>query len=725
MNENQKKMQTTMTNGEMKHDSNLLHRNKYMMAKNENVFLPVGKGVGYKKDIHVNRSNHSNNVNPKYANYGNKNYNNGLSSQMANPMKFCREPNKTMNIIDNNNHVNVDIHSSSNNNNSNEVSSFHTSKNAHLTKGTDNPYKKKMYHTKSNDSGMFQNLKKSINKETNHPRGDIGIGEVGGNMNKESNITNTNNFSNNYRQNRIGYNSNKGIVTHNSSGSTTHYSLGLFIENPKNTFVFDIEDLKQLFSHYKGAKHIRILNNRAAAQVNFYDQNMIQQIKKDINGLTIDNVGTIRCIVLNDGKKIEQFLPFSSNDPTPTPNTNNNIISTETAIQMLKQIEVLLDESQENRKERGTESETPDGTGEDGEDMIEGEKVENMLEEKEQEEEYDEEEQEHEYVKEGKEKTSIVAMKDEHAFFEDDNTRVKRGNLMYTDINRSMNASYGQMRQTDNGENIDMNSSFHIRNDVEGIERISEPHGNFNSANRGNISSKCNEMNNFNFSNINVNLSQNRKEAIEVYDKNDVNEKKETSEANEMHENALASKRLSRFELIDIFGYPTEFDVLTKIQGFNNANIKYIYDQTNNKLKFEIKGRADNNAPVVDRMHIAITADDSSVYQKGIDLILKLLNSLFQEYCDFCMKKGVPLPPALGFKRHEYIYNYDGSTKYIGIKEKGHITKGYYNTYSPPIKNEGVSKNDNSDKTFIGNNTINDMPLTQPETVGSNASRNI
>ncbi|SOV10672.1 conserved Plasmodium protein, unknown function [Plasmodium sp. gorilla clade G2] len=371
------------------------------------------------------------------------------------------------------------------------------------------------------------------------------------------------------------HNMNK-ISNNNSNISNNNYSLGLYIDNPQKAFLFDENDLKELFSYYKGAQDIRIIPDKAAAQITFNDKNMIQQVKKDINGLTINDIGTIRCIVLNEGKVIEQFLPFSANDPNVTSENDNSVSNNENTVNMLKKLSSLINTNNNN--------------------------------------------------------------------------------------NNNINSNSGNKKR-DN-----------MSNRINNINNI-------NNNNNNNNNNSINSNNNFG------QLSNNK---------------------NEQNDNSFANKRLSRIELIDIFGFPNEFDVMNKILGKNNSNINYINEQTNNMVNIEIKGKPINEAPVVERMHLSITSDNLNAYKKAIDLIMKLLNSLFQEFVDFCLDNNFVLPENLSFKRHEYMYNSDGSTKYLGFKENNYGEKEIYkNDFSYNKKNKNMSKNDNDKRNNNNNSSYN------------------
>lgn len=330
----------------------------------------------------------------------------------------------------------------------------------------------------------------------------------------------------------------------NVNKSNSGYSLGLYIDNPDNAFVLDEEDLRKLFSFYKGAQTIRIVEDRAAAQVYFYDSSMIQQVKKDIDGLTIPEVGTVRCIVLNKGKTIEQFLPFSSNDPMHL-KKNQSHPNEETMI-LLKKLTHLLQQMQNTT---------------------------NHL----------------------------------------HNNGLGKGNVMENPnhkIGDSLNPEEGSLKMYHTTENYNAPSG---KNEVGSTHRV-------------------------------------------------------------------PSKKMSRIELVDIFGFPNEFDVMKKILGNNNSNMNYINEQTNHVIEISIKGKPSNKAPVVERMHIAVASDEMVLYKRAIHLILKVLCSVFREFCTFCEEKGVAIPVSLGFKRHEYLCNTDGSTVYLGVKESGYMDNNTFKT---------------------------------------------
>ncbi|SCL97998.1 conserved Plasmodium protein, unknown function [Plasmodium chabaudi chabaudi] len=427
----------------------------------------------------------------------------------------------------------------------------------------------------NNNTGKFRDGKQYNNNGSNK----MNMSKMHMNNSMYNNNSGDNSMSNNNVNN--GNSGNSGNTV--NSIKTNNNSLGLYIDNPQNAFIFDENDLKTLFSYYKGAKTIRILNDKAAAQITFNDPNMIQQVRKDINGLTINDIGTIRCITLNEGKVIEQFLPFSANDPTNVQNkSNNGNQDSENTVDMLKKLANLLQNNGGNNNDEN-------GSGPN-------------------------------------------------------------------DISR-VNGNGGMMSNPQNGrnKNNENTNNMFAKNQV-----------------------KNKTSNHSNYNNINPNFNQNN------------------NMKNEHNDNPYATKRLSRFELIDIFGYPTEFDVMKKILGLNNCNISYVNENTNNKLSIEIKGKALNEAPIAERMHISVIGDDLVLYKKGIELLVQLLNSIYEEFCIFCNENNYEIPENLSFKRHEYMYKSDGSTKYVGFKDTWNVDNdndNYTNDYSFK-KNKNITKND-------------------------------
>ncbi|SCN12404.1 conserved Plasmodium protein, unknown function [Plasmodium malariae] len=420
-----------------------------------------------------------------------------------------------------------------------------------------------------------------------------------------SNTINSNTMNNNTINSNAMINN---MYNNSNNMNNNNYSLGLYIDNPQNAFVFDENDLKTLFSHYKGAKNIRILKDKAAAQITFNDQNMIQQVKKDINGLTINDIGTIRCIILNEGKVIEQFLPFSANDPSAIQQNSSTKQNSENTVNMLKKLASLL-QPQNSANNSGMSS------------------MSNM--------------------------SNI-------------------NNMSHMNSISSNNVNSGSNGNGNNGNNIAKKKNDNM-NVILGKNQMKNKimnHSNYNNNNNNNNS---------------FNGAHNSK--------------------SDQNENPYATKRLSRIELIDIFGFPTEFDIMKKILGKNNSNIVYINEQTNNSVSIEIKGKPLNEAPVVERMHISISSDDIASYKKAIELIVKLLNSIYEEFCDFCYNNNYQVPENLSFKRHEYMYNSDGSTKYVGFKDKWHIMKENYKNDYTFKKNKIVQKNDKEKR--INNNGFN------------------
>ncbi|EUD65738.1 hypothetical protein C922_03986 [Plasmodium inui San Antonio 1] len=389
---------------------------------------------------------------------------------------------------------------------------------------------------------------------------------------------------------------NSNMCNISNSMNNNNYSLGLYIDNPQDAFTFDENDLKTLFSHYKGARNIRILSDKAAAQITFNDRNMIQQVRKDMNGLTITDIGTIRCIILNEGKTVEQFLPFSANDPASAKQKQCSNQSGDDPVNMLKKLANLLQP--------------------------------------------------------GRAQGSNTAPKISASSGSDATVSVNMGGSIATNVNVG-----GSMTTNANVSGNPMPGKNQVKNKIS------------NQPIYNNGGSHLNQI--------------------------------QMNEGEHSENNPYATKRLSRIELIDIFGFPVEFDVMKKILGKNESNISYIKEQTNNSVSIEIKGKPFNEAPIVERMHVSVSSDDLIGYKKATELIVKLLNSIFEEFYDFCYERDYPVPENLSFKRHEYMYNADGSTKYVGFKDKWHVMKDSHRTDYSFRKNRGLQEHD-KDKRMHG-----------------------
>ncbi|SCP04354.1 conserved Plasmodium protein, unknown function [Plasmodium ovale] len=442
-------------------------------------------------------------------------------------------------------------------------------------------------------------------------------------------------------------NMNSGVPSNNQVSSNAHsnqnsvknnnYSLGLFIDNPQKAFIFDEDDLHILFSHYKGAKSIRILHDKAAAQITFNDPNMIQQVKKDINGLTINEIGTIRCIILNEGKIVEQFLPFSANDPSGGKQNASSLQNDENTVHMLKKLASLLQS-------------------------------------------------------EGRNKSEAIS---------------SGGPTTLNSPNRntfcmSMNMDNGAKKKSDN-----MNTLVG-KNNMKGKSMNQSNYGSANASTNTSVNVSANVN-----ANANMNVGSNVGSSFSAA---------QGGTKSEHNDNPYFSRRLSRFELIDIFGLSTEFDVMKKILGKNNSNIIYINEQTNNNISIEIKGKPFNEAPVVERMHISLSSYDISSYNIGVELVVKLLNSIFQEFTAFCRENNYKIPENLSFKRHEYMYKPDGTTRYLGFKDKWQITKENYKNEYTFKKNKPMQKGEKEKRmhnvAFSGNFGANNPYSTHGQQSG-------
>nr|CEL76499.1 TPA: hypothetical protein BN1205_067310 [Toxoplasma gondii VEG] len=137
-----------------------------------------------------------------------------------------------------------------------------------------------------------------------------------------------------------------------------------------------------------------------------------------------------------------------------------------------------------------------------------------------------------------------------------------------------------------------------------------------------------------------------------------------------------ARKRVCRLELVGLFAYEPEFDVTRAILGEHNGNISYIMDQTQHKVDLSIKGKAVNEAPVAERLHLSLSSNDAEAYDKALSMAEDLLQSVCEQFVSFCQSKHLPPPANATFRRHQYEQQTDGSLTYLGVAERAPVWLG-------------------------------------------------
>ncbi|PFH35142.1 hypothetical protein BESB_060290 [Besnoitia besnoiti] len=145
-------------------------------------------------------------------------------------------------------------------------------------------------------------------------------------------------------------------------------------------------------------------------------------------------------------------------------------------------------------------------------------------------------------------------------------------------------------------------------------------------------------------------------------------------------------KKVCRLELVDLFTYEPGFDVTRALLGDHNGNISYIMDQTQHKVDLSIKGKAVNEAPVAERLHLSLSSDDPEAYEKALSMAEDLLQSVCEQFVAFCQMKHLPPPLTATFRRHQYEQQGDGSLTYLGVTERPPAWLGSSPSHSPAAR---------------------------------------
>lgn len=139
--------------------------------------------------------------------------------------------------------------------------------------------------------------------------------------------------------------------------------------------------------------------------------------------------------------------------------------------------------------------------------------------------------------------------------------------------------------------------------------------------------------------------------------------------SNSGHSENSGTRRLSRFELIDLFTFEPEFDVAAQILGVDNANIEYIMKNAEGKVDITITGKPLNSAPIAERLHVTLSSCDIVAYTNALDMIEELLSTVCENFVAYAQSLGKPVSSSVGFGRHEYK-EINGVLEYNGVIEK-------------------------------------------------------
>lgn len=134
-------------------------------------------------------------------------------------------------------------------------------------------------------------------------------------------------------------------------------------------------------------------------------------------------------------------------------------------------------------------------------------------------------------------------------------------------------------------------------------------------------------------------------------------------------EHTKTNFRHCRFELINLFGCqpeeyepnnPKKFHVVSKILGPNNENINYILEKSKTSessepiVTIQIDGVPRDDAPVNERLHVAVSGLETPEYKAAVKNIEQLLGGVCQQFVDFCRKNGHLMPPNVSYRKHSY-----------------------------------------------------------------------
>eukprot|EP01054_Gregarina_sp_Poly1_P002005 Gregarina_sp_Poly_1__2004@NODE_1525_length_3931_cov_227_070393_g1009_i0_p2_GENE_NODE_1525_length_3931_cov_227_070393_g1009_i0NODE_1525_length_3931_cov_227_070393_g1009_i0_p2_ORF_typecomplete_len411_score31_63RRM_1/PF00076_22/0_00047_NODE_1525_length_3931_cov_227_070393_g1009_i0251257 len=111
---------------------------------------------------------------------------------------------------------------------------------------------------------------------------------------------------------------------------------------------------------------------------------------------------------------------------------------------------------------------------------------------------------------------------------------------------------------------------------------------------------------------------------------------------------------LARVEFVDLFGVEG-FDVTSAVLGERDRNIHFILEQAEHKVSISLKGVPANDAPVAERLHMAITSSSKAHFDRAIDMAEDLLRAVCHKVISICTQRRLKISPNVGFIKHLYI----------------------------------------------------------------------
>lgn len=134
---------------------------------------------------------------------------------------------------------------------------------------------------------------------------------------------------------------------------------------------------------------------------------------------------------------------------------------------------------------------------------------------------------------------------------------------------------------------------------------------------------------------------------------------------------------MARLELVSMFGC-SEFVVTDAVLGPGDQHIHYILNNADHRVSVSLKGVPANDAPVMDRLHIAIQSTSKPHFDKAVDMTEDLLQTVCDQFVKFSLERGLRIHSNLGFIRHAYsgVQVPDGSIenmRYLGHRERAPV----------------------------------------------------
>lgn len=111
---------------------------------------------------------------------------------------------------------------------------------------------------------------------------------------------------------------------------------------------------------------------------------------------------------------------------------------------------------------------------------------------------------------------------------------------------------------------------------------------------------------------------------------------------------------MSRLELVNLFGCES-FNVTESVLGDHDRNIHYILEHSDNKVSISLKGIPANDAPIADRLHMAVQSTSESHYENAVAMAEDLLQAVCHQYVQACVARRQSVPNNVGFIRHMYL----------------------------------------------------------------------